>query len=69
MENLVGIKLLEKISEELKTRNIAKVAMKCGLHENTVRAIASGNNKNPTLDTIEKLYAYLFSSNNDSTGV
>jgi transcriptional regulator with XRE-family HTH domain len=67
MENPGGETLLEKISKALSDRNLTKVAMNCGLHENTVRAIASGKNKNPTYETLEKLRAYLFGSS-DSTG-
>ena len=68
MDNPGGVTLLEKISKALEDRNLTKVAMNCGLHENTVRAIASGKNKNPTYETLEKLHAYLFGSTNDSTG-
>jgi DNA-binding phage protein len=51
---------LEKIRKALEDRNLAKVAAQTGLHENTVRAIASGKNTNPTLETIERLVKYLF---------
>jgi len=43
----------------LSDRNLAKVAAQTGLHENTIRAIASGKNTNPTLATLDKLIEYL----------
>jgi len=51
---------LERIKRALSDRNLAKVAAQTGLHENTIRAIATGKNTNPTLQTIEKLTEYLF---------
>jgi transcriptional regulator with XRE-family HTH domain len=59
MENK-KMELLEKIRLALADRKLDKVAAQTGLHENTVRAIASGKNTNPTLATVEKLAAYLF---------
>lgn len=53
-------KLLHKVTEALVDRNLSKVARSVGLHENTVRHIASGKNKNPTLETLENLADYLF---------
>jgi len=51
---------LERIREALGDRNLAKVALAIGLHENTVRNIANGRGDMPTLATIEKLGDYLF---------
>ena len=50
---------LERIRRMLADRNLAKVAAQTGLHENTIRAIASGKNINPTLTTLDKLIEYL----------
>ena len=44
----------------LRDRSMAKVARIVGLHENTVRGIASGKNEKPALETLEKLADYLF---------
>lgn len=52
--------LLRKIRDALSDRKLDIVAVKTGLHENTVRAIATGKNTNPTLSTIQKLHDYLF---------
>lgn len=43
----------------LADRNLVVVSKKTKLHVNTVRAIASGRNKNPTEETLEKLLKYL----------
>ena len=51
---------MEKIRRALEDRKLAKVAIQTGLHENTIRAIASGKNTNPTMQTFEKLVQYLF---------
>ena len=51
---------MERIRTALKDRNLARVAMSTGLHENTIRAIASGKNNNPHMTTYEKLVKYLF---------
>lgn len=51
---------LERIRRALEDRNLAKVAIQTGLHENTIRAIATGKNTNPTLQTVDKLIDYLF---------
>lgn len=51
---------MEKVRRALADRNLAKVAAQTGLHENTIRAIASGKNTNPTIATFEKLVDYLF---------
>ena len=59
--------LLEKIRLALADRKLDKVAAQTGLHENTVRAIAKGLNKNPTLATLEKLAAYLFGDKHDAS--
>ena len=56
----LGSITMEKIRRALADRNMAKVAVSTGLHENTIRAIASGKNHNPTMQTYEKLVQYLF---------
>jgi len=55
-----GIIPLERIRRALEDRNLAKVAVATGLHENTIRSIASGKNSNPQMATFEKLAQYLF---------
>jgi hypothetical protein len=52
--------LLEKVVAALADRSFAKVAKNVGLHENTIRSIASGKNKKPAIETIETLADYLF---------
>ena len=54
--------LLARVVSQLQDRNLAKVAKNIGLHENTVRSIANGNNKRPAIETLEKLEDYLFGS-------
>lgn len=54
---------MEKVRYALNDRNLAKVAIATGLHENTIRAIASGKNNNPHMVTFEKLVQYLFGKN------
>jgi DNA-binding Xre family transcriptional regulator len=56
----MDIDTLTRIRTALADRRLDKVALQTGLHENTIRSIASGKNKNPTLSTIERLVAYLF---------
>lgn len=51
---------LRQVVSALADRNLSKVARLVGLHENTVRAIASGKNQNPALETLEKLADHLF---------
>lgn len=53
---------LREVIGALADRNLAKVSRTIGLHENTVRAIASGKNKKPALETLERLADYLFGS-------
>jgi hypothetical protein len=55
-------RLLEYVVQNLADRNLAKVAKNVRLHENTVRSIANGNNKNPAIETLEKLADYLAGS-------
>jgi DNA-binding Xre family transcriptional regulator len=50
---------LLKIKKMLADRNLAEVARRTKLHVNTVRAIASGKNKNPTDDTLSTIWKYL----------
>lgn len=54
-------KEMARIRAALADRKLSKVAEATGLHENTVRNIAKGRGGNPTMATIEKLTAYLFS--------
>lgn len=56
----LGLIPLERIRRALNDRNLSKVAVATGLHENTIRAIASGKNNNPQMATFEKLAQYLF---------
>lgn len=51
---------LMRIRLALDDRNLSKVAAGSGLHENTIRHIASGKADTPTLATLEKLGNYLF---------
>jgi hypothetical protein len=51
---------MERIRVALNDRNLAKVAVSTGLHENTIRSIAAGKNNNPHMTTYEKLVKYLF---------
>ena len=51
---------LERIKIALADRNLAKVAKQTMLHENTVRSIANGSNKMPSITTIDALAGYLF---------
>jgi len=53
--------LREKVVNALADRSLAKVARIVGLHENTVRGIASGKNKKPAIETLETLADHLFS--------
>ena len=68
MENPVDIILqtyeeqLARIRTALTDRPPARVAKATGLHENTVRSIASGANKMPSIQTVQKLVDYLFST-------
>jgi len=50
---------LEKIREALADRNIDKVAERTGIHRNTIYAIRSGANVNPTYAILKKLSDYL----------
>jgi len=45
---------LTKIILLLQDRKLDKVAAATGVHENTIRAIAKGQNTNPTLKTLKK---------------
>lgn len=56
----LGTITMERIRRALEDRNLVKVAVQTGLHENTIRSIASGKNSNPTMQTYEKLVQYLF---------
>lgn len=46
------------VVQQLADRNLSKVARNVGLHENTIRGIASSKNKKPALETLEKLADY-----------
>lgn len=54
------LELYRRIREELLAHRLADVARATGLHENTVRGIATGRNDNPTLSTLLILSAHLF---------
>ena len=51
--------LLSRLREKLKDRNVMAVSKAIGVHYNTVRAIATGKNCNPTLAILRKIEAYL----------
>lgn len=50
---------VEQVREALKDRNITAVAKATGLHRNTLYAIASGDNKNPSYETMRVIVRYL----------
>lgn len=50
---------LEDIKRRLSDRRLSRVAEATGLHYNTVRNIAIGENKNPTYDVLKTLSDYL----------
>jgi len=50
---------LEWIRKGLTDRRPIKVAKMTGLHVNTITDIRDGKNKNPKLDTLNKLAFYL----------
>ena len=50
---------LAEIIRLLKDRKTAAVSAATGLHENTVRSIAGGENQNPTRETLLRLTEYL----------
>lgn len=52
--------LLERVVAALADRSYSRVSKGVCLHENTIRAIAQGKNKNPSIDTLEILADYLF---------
>jgi len=56
----IGDISMERIRRALADRNLAKVAVQTKVHVNTIRAIASGKNLNPTIATFDKLVDYLF---------
>lgn len=50
---------LDQLRAALDDRNVEKVSARTGIHRNTVSAIRSGANKNPTYATIKILSDYL----------
>ena len=50
---------LEQIRTMLDDRNVEKVAERTGIHRNTISAIRSGSNQNPTYVTLKALSDYL----------
>ncbi len=50
---------IEEIRKQLQDRSPKKVALACGVHFQTVRAIRDGKNTNPTLRVMEALSSYL----------
>lgn len=51
--------ILDEVRRLLADRRLDKVAAATGLHRDTIRAIRDGENTNPTLATLQKLYDYL----------
>ena len=52
--------LVERIRIALADRNVSRVSRACGVHENTIRSIRAGENKNPKIGTVQALAKYLF---------
>ena len=50
---------LDQIRMALDDRNMDKVAERTGIHRNTISAIRSGSNRNPTYATLKILSDYL----------
>ena len=50
---------LEQIRTALDDRNIEKVSARTGIHRNTIAAIRTGANANPTYATMKLLSDYL----------
>ena len=50
---------LDQIRTALDDRNIEKVSAKTGIHRNTIAAIRTGANANPTYATMKLLSDYL----------
>jgi hypothetical protein len=50
---------LEQVRTALDDRNIEKVSAKTGIHRNTIAAIRTGANANPTYATMKLLSDYL----------
>jgi len=50
---------LEWIRMALADRMPSRVSEKTGLHRNTIAAIRDGKETNPTIETLQKLTAYL----------
>ena len=50
---------LEQIRDKLADRNLEIVAERTGIHRNTLSAIRTGQNQNPTYNTIMILNNYL----------
>ena len=56
---------LEQIKSGLEDRNLEKVAERTGIHRNTINAIRTGSNTNPTYATLKVLSDYLEKGNLD----
>ena len=50
---------LEQIRTALDDRNVEKVSARTGIHRNTIAAIRTGANANPTYATLKLLSDYL----------
>jgi transcriptional regulator with XRE-family HTH domain len=50
---------LEQLRTALDDRNVEKVAERTGIHRNTIGAIRSGSNQNPSYATMKALSDYL----------
>jgi predicted transcriptional regulator len=55
-----NVPMLEKIREELKTRQIQAFALVCGVHPNTLYRLRAGKIQNPEWETMEKIKAALW---------
>lgn len=50
---------LDQIRAALDDRNVEKVSARTGIHRNTIAAIRTGANDNPTYSTLKALSDYL----------
>jgi len=49
---------LEKLKDKLSDRNLTVLSNRIGLSYGTLRSIARGENKNPTIQNLEKIARY-----------
>ena len=57
--------MLQKIIEQLKTRNLMRVSLEAGVSLVTLQNLVAGRNKNPTWRTLEALEKHLKETNNE----